>query len=79
MDWNKRVNELNNELSEFWQCLHYDISDVIAEGLAAKDYAAMVIEDFFDNNPNLYDDTDKKYVDNLINKWAESEYEEYMK
>jgi hypothetical protein len=77
MDWNKRINELNRELTDFWQNLHYTTSDAIRDNKDSEEYSKMLIDDFFGDS-DLYDVTEKKYITETIKTWVDSEYMEYM-
>jgi hypothetical protein len=77
MDWNKRINELNRELTDFWQNLYYTTSDAIRDNKDSEEYSKNVIEQFLSGS-DLYDAAEKKYITEKIKTWVDSEYMEYM-
>jgi hypothetical protein len=74
-DWNKRIQELNNQLRDFWQNLQYTPEDAKADGVSLQSYSTMCIADFYDGRDRGdYNNPDMEYIAEQLCRYAEDAY-----
>ena len=74
-DWNKRVSELTNIVSDTWQSLQYTSSEAYDEHCTVEEYVEMIEDFLYDNDERFFDDADRIFINGLLSSWVESEYQ----
>ena len=75
-DWIKRINELKQQVNDYWQTLQYTVEDAKDDGMTDYEYSFAVRWFFFIDNENEYSVEEQNYIHDLLREYVKIEWSE---